>query len=100
MKVLLMKSYRKNGGDDMTGTILEFGPLEGGEELAFDKAVHGFTNWCAEIGSNCRQPGEMPDLMIKTFCNNNGELCKSVMFEHEQWASVFMRIWQSNQQAR
>lgn len=80
----------------MTEIILDLGPLNAVDEIAFAEAIERLAEWQQDcIGQNVNER-DAPDLMIKTVCDAAGTLRKSVIFQKQEWASAFMRFWDGN----
>lgn len=78
----------------MTEIILDLGPVNAVDETAFAQAIEQWAEWQE---TRHTQPGierDAPALIIKTVCDAAGTLRKSVIFQKQEWASVFMGFWE------
>lgn len=78
----------------MTEIILDLGPVNKVDEVAFEQAIEHLAQWFEARGTNNAAERDAPDLMIKTVCAPCGTLRKSVIFQKQEWASAFMGFFE------
>ena len=77
----------------MTEIVLDLGPVNAVDETAFAHAIEQLAEWQERRGGQGWRDRDAPDLMIKTVCDKRGRLRKSVIFQKQEWASAFLRFW-------
>ncbi len=83
----------------MTEIILDLGPVNAVDEMAFAQAIESLARWHEARGTQGWRERDAPDLMVKTTCSPQGELRKAVIFQKQDWASAFMGFWQQELEA-
>ena len=78
----------------MTEIILDLGPVNKVDEVAFEQAIEHLAQWQEDKGVTNSADRDAPDLMIKTVCTPCGTLRKSVIFQKQEWASAFMGFFE------
>lgn len=86
-------------GESMTDIILDLGPVNAVDEVAFAQAVERLAQWYESRGTPVNKDKDAPDLMIKTVCDAAGTLRKSVIFQKQEWASAFIGFWERERAA-
>ena len=86
-------------GDDMTEIILDLGPVNTVDEVAFEQAIDRFAKWQASPSAQACRNRDAPGLMIKTVCDARGTLRKSVIFQRQEGAAAFMGFWEAERAA-
>ena len=81
----------------MHEVVLSIEVMEPAQEAAFVLAIDKFARWREETRGQGWKQRSAPDLMIKTICDFDGRLKKSVTFQDGRWADTFMQMWQEQQ---
>jgi len=81
------------GGGRMKEIILDLGPVNAVDDVAFERAIEQLVAWHEARAQKGPRDRDAPDLMIKTVSDARGELRKAVIFQKQEWASAFLGFW-------
>jgi hypothetical protein len=83
----------------MSEIILDLGPVNAVDEIAFAEAIERFVEWQGSDEEQLVHDRDAPDLMIKTVCDTSGTLRKAIIFQKQEWAAAFLGFWDGEQAA-
>lgn len=86
-------------GSSMKEIILDLGPINTVDEVAFAQAIDRLAQWQETRNTQASKERDAPGLMIKTVSDARGTLRKSVIFQRQEWASAFMGFWEAERAA-
>ncbi|MEO1304532.1 MAG: hypothetical protein AAFV37_06120 [Pseudomonadota bacterium] len=78
----------------MAEIVLDLGPVNKLDETAFSQAIEHLSKRFEDDHTSAGNPGDAPDLMIKTVSDAAGTLRRSVIFQKQDWAHAFIRFWE------